>query len=90
MSPNSSGCSVERFREYCSSVRPATSKRVYRIAATDNPAAILAPDLIPRFKSQAPNAKVAFTVPDKPRIVEHLEQGDIDLFIGAAEDVRVA
>ncbi|RUY27370.1 LysR substrate-binding domain-containing protein, partial [Mesorhizobium sp. M7A.F.Ca.CA.004.12.1.1] len=27
-----------------------------------------------------------FTVPNKPRIVEHLEQGDIDLFIGAAED----
>ncbi|MER8373859.1 LysR family transcriptional regulator [Mesorhizobium sp. M1406] len=80
---------LERLSDFVNTAHlfdPATSKRVYRIAATDNPAAILAPDLIPRFKSQAPNAKVAFTVPNKPRIVEHLEQGDVDLFIGAAED----
>jgi DNA-binding transcriptional LysR family regulator len=65
---------------------PATSKRVFRIAATDNPSAILAPDLIPLIKSQAPFTKIAFTLPDKANIAEHLEQGELDLFIGTKED----
>lgn len=65
---------------------PATSKRVFRIAATDNPISILAPDLIPQLKSAAPQLKVAFTMPDKARIAEALEQGEIDVFIGIAED----
>jgi DNA-binding transcriptional LysR family regulator len=65
---------------------PATSKRIFRIAATDNPAAILAPDLIPLIQSQAPGVKIAFTLPDKSRIAESLEKGEVDLFVGAAED----
>lgn len=65
---------------------PATSKRVFRIAATDNPVSILAPDLIPLLRLEAPHAKVAFTTPNKARIAEDLEQGDIDVFIGVAED----
>ena len=63
-----------------------SSKRVFKIAATDNPAAIIAPDLIPMIKAKAPLVKIAFTLPDKARITTHLEQGDIDLFVGAAED----
>src|SRR5690554_3263303 len=65
---------------------PTTSKRVFRIAATDNPVSILAPDLIPMLKSAAPLVKVAFTMPDKARIADALEQGEIDVFIGIAED----
>ncbi|WPP02681.1 LysR family transcriptional regulator [Methylocella tundrae] len=65
---------------------PQNSERVFRIAATDNPAAILAPDLIPMIKAQAPQIKIAFTLPDKARIATHLEQGDIDLFVGTMED----
>ncbi|WP_207448761.1 LysR family transcriptional regulator [Roseomonas marmotae] len=65
---------------------PATSRRVFRIAISENPAAILAPDLIPLILSQAPGTRIAFTLPDKPRIPELLEKGEIDLFIGAAED----
>jgi DNA-binding transcriptional LysR family regulator len=65
---------------------PATSKRVFRIAATDNPVSILAPDLIPLIKSAAPEVRIAFTSPDKARIAEALEQGEIDVFIGVAED----
>ena len=65
---------------------PATSKRVFRIAATDNPVSILAPDLIPLLKSVAPQVKVAFTMPDKARIADALEQGEVDVFIGIAED----
>ena len=80
---------LERFNDFVNTAHsfdPATTKRVFRIAATDNPAAILAPDLIPAFQSHAPLAKIAFTLPDKARIAEHLENGDVDLFVGAAED----
>ncbi|MDR3465464.1 MAG: LysR substrate-binding domain-containing protein [Xanthobacteraceae bacterium] len=80
---------IERFNDFVNTAHlfdPATSKRVFRIAATDNPAAIIAPDLIPLIKSQAPQVKIAFTLPDKARIASHLEQGDVDLFVGAAED----
>lgn len=65
---------MERFNDFVNTAHlfdPATSKRVFRIAATDNPAATIAPDLIPLIKSQAPQVKIAFTLPDKPRIAEH-------------------
>lgn len=65
---------------------PATSTRIFRIAATDNPAAILAPDLIPEIKLRAPSIRLAFVFPDKARISSHLQQGEIDLFIGAPGD----
>ena len=80
---------IERFTDFVNTSQlfdPATSKRVFRIAATDNPAAIIAPDLIPLMKSEAPQVKIAFTLPDKAMIADHLEQGDVDLFVGAAED----
>jgi DNA-binding transcriptional LysR family regulator len=80
---------IERLNDFINTAHlfdPATSRRVFRIAATDNPAAIIAPDLIPLIKSQAPQVKIAFTLPDKARIGDHLEQGDVDLFVGAAED----
>ena len=80
---------LERFNDFVNTAHlfdPMTTRRVFRIAATDNPAAILAPDLIPLFQAQAPLAKIAFTLPNKALIAEHLEQGDVDLFVGAAED----
>jgi DNA-binding transcriptional LysR family regulator len=77
---------LHEFMQTAHSFDPRTSKRIFRIAATDNPAAILAPDLIPLIKSQAPEVRIAFTLPDKTRIAEHLEQGDVDLFAGTAED----
>ena len=65
---------------------PASSKRIFRIAATDNPVSILAPDLIPLVRSAAPHARLAFTLPNKERIADDLEQGEVDAFIGVAED----
>jgi DNA-binding transcriptional LysR family regulator len=79
----------ERFDDFINTAHlfePATTKRIFRIAATDNPAAILAPDLIPLVARNAPLAKIAFVLPDKSRISELLEEGEIDLFVGAAED----
>ncbi len=80
---------IDRLNDFINTAHvfdPQNSKRVFRIAATDNPAAILAPDLIPIVKANAPQAKIAFTLPDKARIATHLEQGEIDLFVGTAED----
>nr|WP_280923403.1 LysR family transcriptional regulator [Rhizobium halophytocola] len=78
--------SLTRFVQSAQVFDPATSTRTFRIAATDNPAAILAPDLMPLIHAQAPRARIALTLPDKARIGETLAQGDVDLFIGAAED----
>jgi DNA-binding transcriptional LysR family regulator len=81
---------IERLREFASVAQvfdPATSRRVFRIAATDNPAAILAPDLVALLQAEAPRIRLSFVLPDKARIAAHLEQGEIDLFIGAAEDM---
>lgn len=80
---------IDRLSDFINTAHvfdPQNSKRVFRIAATDNPAAILAPDLIPMIKAKAPQAKIAFTLPDKAKIAVHLEQGDVDLFVGTAED----
>ena len=80
---------IERFREFAqvaSGFDPSTSERVFRIAATDNPAAILAPDLIASVMAQAPNVRLAFLVPEKSRIAADLEDARYDLFVGAAED----
>ncbi|RZT98418.1 DNA-binding transcriptional LysR family regulator [Advenella incenata] len=65
---------------------PATSERTFRIAAMDNPAAILAPALLPLISAQAPAVRVAFTLPDKTQVNGQLERGEVDLFIGTAQD----
>ncbi len=65
---------------------PATSERTFRIAAMDNPAAILAPALLPLISAQAPAVRVAFTLPDKNQVNGQLERGEVDLFIGTAQD----
>lgn len=65
---------------------PATSERTFRIAAMDNPAAILAPALLPLIQSQAPAVRIAFVLPDKSQVHEQLERGEVDLFIGTAQD----
>lgn len=65
---------------------PATSERTFRIAAMDNPAAILAPALLPLIRARAPAVRVAFILPDKSQVNEQLERGEVDLFIGTAQD----
>jgi DNA-binding transcriptional LysR family regulator len=80
---------IDRIREFsnvASLFDPKTSKRIFHVAATDNPAAILAPDLIPFVKAQAPYIRLAFVLPDKSRIFADLEKGEYDIFVGAAED----
>lgn len=80
---------IERFRDFVNTAHvfdPATARRVFRIAVSDNPAAVLAPDLVARVRAQAPGVQLAFTLPDKPRIAAQMEAGEIDLYVGTAED----
>ncbi|KQN74924.1 LysR family transcriptional regulator [Devosia sp. BK] len=80
---------LEQLSDFIGTARvfdPSVSRRIFRVAATDNPVSILAPDLIPLIRSAAPDARIAFTVPNKARIAEDLEQGEVDVFIGVNED----
>lgn len=70
-----------------SSFDPAQSDRKFIIAAYDNPAIMLGPDLIPALKCVAPHIQVAFVLPDAETVTQALERGDIDLIIGAPRTV---
>lgn len=60
----------------------ATSTRTFRIACHENPAVMLMPDLVPQLQAAAPGVRLAIAFPDKARMPELLESGDVDLFIG--------
>ncbi|WP_191058997.1 LysR family transcriptional regulator [Geminicoccus harenae] len=80
---------LDHLREFANLAQvfdPATSTRTFRIAATDNPAAILAPDLVPVLKAAAPQVRLAIVLPDRSRLTADLEEGRVDLFVGTAED----
>ncbi|MBY5460623.1 LysR family transcriptional regulator [Rhizobium leguminosarum] len=80
---------LERLKQFAQKAHlfdPASSDRTFRIAASDNPAAILAPDLLPLIHDRAPGLRIAFIFPDRSRIGELLEHGDLDLYIGAPDD----
>lgn len=77
---------LTRFVQSAHVFDPASSDRTFTIAAGDNPAAILAPDLLPLIQQRAPALRVAFVLPNQATIAERLEKGEIDLFIGALTD----
>jgi DNA-binding transcriptional LysR family regulator len=60
----------------------ANSDRTFVLAAYDNPAAMLGPELVPALKHSAPNVRLAFVLPDYENMVAVLERGEVDLFIG--------
>lgn len=64
---------------------PATSTSIFRIACHENPAVILSPDLVPRPQRAAPGVRLILAFPDKKRMPELLENGEIDLFIGVRD-----
>jgi DNA-binding transcriptional LysR family regulator len=65
---------------------PLSNERTFTIAASDNPASIIAPDLVPLVHSRAPGVRISFVFPNKSRIGEFLAQGSVDLYIGSADD----
>ncbi|GGC48081.1 LysR family transcriptional regulator [Chelatococcus reniformis] len=63
---------------------PARTRRTFTIAVQENPAAILAPGLVPRVLAAAPEARLAFIHPS-PDIGERLERGEVDVLIAGPE-----
>lgn len=64
---------------------PATSTHSFSIALHDNPAAMLAPDLVQQVQAIAPNVRLAFVMPVRTEIATQLENGVVDLLIGSPE-----
>nr|WP_244635181.1 LysR family transcriptional regulator [Agrobacterium salinitolerans] len=77
---------LKQFAQKAYVFDPSSSDRTFKIAASDNPAGIIAPDLLPHIHKRAPGVKIAFIFPDAAMIGEHLERGEVDLYIGAAND----
>lgn len=69
---------------------PATSTRVFTLALHENPAVILAPDLIPRIQAAAPGVRLILTLPDKIQMPELLESGAVDIWIGVGSSAHDA
>jgi len=61
---------------------PSTSTRTFTVALHENPAVMLSPDLVPRAQAEAPYLRLVLALPAKERMLDLLEQGDVDLFIG--------
>lgn len=62
---------------------PASSERTFVIATHDNPAAMLAPDLVPLVHARAPDVRIAFVMPNSASVFSSaLETDAYDLFIG--------
>lgn len=81
---------LERFHDFANAAvvfDPGTSTRAFRIAASDNPAAILSPDIISHVMARAPGVRLAFVFPGNIGNSNHLLEGEVDLFIGAPGDL---
>lgn len=60
----------------------ASSSRTFVIALHENPALMLGADLLNQLSALAPGIRLRFALPDTDRLSEHLESGEIDLYIG--------
>lgn len=61
---------------------PLRSEREFVLAAYDNPAVMLGPDLVPALKRVAPHVRITFVLPDPETISQSLQRGDIDMVVG--------
>lgn len=61
---------------------PTTSDRTFTIALFENPAATLAPDLVARLRTAAPHVRLRLVMPNGPQMMDLLESGKVDIFIG--------
>lgn len=76
---------LDHLREFIGpspSFDPGKSNREFVLAAYDNPAIMLGPDIVPALKRASPNIRITFVVPDPETITQALERGDIDMVVG--------
>ena len=74
--------SLKELVEPSGRFEPAASDRTFTIAFFENPAATLAPDLIARLRLAAPLVRLRLVMPNGPQMMELLESGKVDIFIG--------
>lgn len=67
---------------------PATSTRVFTLVLHENPAVMLAPDLVPRIHAAAPGVRLILTLPDKTHMPALLESGAVDIWIGVGANAH--
>lgn len=60
----------------------ANSCRTFVIALHENPALMLGADLFNQLSAMAPGIRLRFALPDSALLSEHLESGEIDIYIG--------
>jgi DNA-binding transcriptional LysR family regulator len=61
---------------------PAVTSRVFAIAATDYATILILPHLARRLAKQAPHAQIRIFPPNRMDMVQHLEEGRLDLALG--------
>jgi DNA-binding transcriptional LysR family regulator len=64
----------------------ANSDRTFTVALLDNPAVMLGPDLVGRVQAEAAGIRLRLMPPDKARMPELLERGEVDVFVGVEAD----
>ncbi|MBB6250889.1 LysR substrate-binding domain-containing protein [Nitrospirillum iridis] len=69
---------------------PTSSSRIFTLALHENPAVMLAPDLVPRVQALAPGVRLVLQMPDKRRMPELLENGTVDLYVGVGTQAHDA
>lgn len=75
---------IESVVRYRPQFDPKRAQRIFRIAANDNSVALVGLNFMERLPQLAgPGVRVAFTNIVEQRLVEQLEQGEIDLVIGS-------
>jgi DNA-binding transcriptional LysR family regulator len=74
--------SLKQMVEPADRFEPATSDRTFTIALFENPAATLAPDLVARLRTAAPHVRLRLVMPNGPQMMDLLESGKVDIFIG--------
>jgi DNA-binding transcriptional LysR family regulator len=74
---------LEMLVEPAGSFDARSSTKTFTIAMHDNPATLLAPDLIARCLALAPQISIAIVLPDPHRIVSALESGEVDVLVAA-------
>lgn len=67
-----------------------TSTRVFTLALHENPAVMLAPDLLPRIQAAAPGVRLVLVMPDKAQMPDLLESGKVDIYIGIGSHAHEA
>ncbi len=82
---------LDHLREFIGptpSFDPGKSDREFVLAAYDNPAIMLGPDIVPALKRASPHIRITFVVPD-PETITQASIVEISIWSSAYPDRRM-